>query len=250
MRIPRIYTPQVLAAGAELALEPGPSQHLARALRMGPGQPLLLFDGSGTQYSARIVSLGKKQVTAQLLEQQPDTLESPLWIHLGIGISRGERMDWVMQKATELGVGAITPLYTERTEVRLRGDRESRKLGHWQQVVISACEQSGRSTLPTLHPAVSLDAWLGSCDGERRFVLHHRATGRPPGTNEPRSVCLLVGPEGGLSEPELNSAGHAGFESIALGPRVLRTETAPLAALAILQARWGDMGGLDPATDH
>ncbi|PLW83522.1 16S rRNA (uracil(1498)-N(3))-methyltransferase [Kineobactrum sediminis] len=250
MRIPRIYTPQMLTAGSELALEPGASQHLGKALRMGPGDVLLLFDGSGSQYSARIVAVSKKQVTVQLMEQQPGTMDSPLWVHLGIGISRGERMDWVMQKATELGVGAITPLYTERTEVRLRGERESRKLGHWQQVIISACEQSGRSTLPTLHPPTNLDSWLGGCEEERRFVLHHRATSKPRGADEPGTVCLLVGPEGGLSELEIDAAGHAGFEALTLGPRILRTETAPLAALAILQARWGDMRGLHPGPDH
>lgn len=245
MRVPRIFTGQALAAGAELALEPGPSQHLARVLRMGPGDELQLFDGSGLEYRARIVAADKRQVTVVLLDAHPGLAESPLRIHLGIGISRGERMDLVVQKATELGVAAISPLYTQRTEVRLRGEREARKRQHWRQVIVSACEQCGRSIIPIVYEPTALSQWLESADGERRFVLHHRATAAPEGAQLPASVSLLVGPEGGLSEAEIGSAEAAGFESLALGPRILRTETAPLAALAILQARWGDMGPLD-----
>jgi 16S rRNA (uracil1498-N3)-methyltransferase len=151
----------------------------------------------------------------------------------------------VIQKATELGVAAISPLYTERTEVRLRGEREERKRQHWRQVTVSACEQCGRSILPMVHEPLPLSQWLQNADGERRFVLHHRATAAPRGTHAPACISLLVGPEGGLSEMEIGAAENAGFESLALGPRVLRTETAPLAALAILQARWGDMATVD-----
>ncbi len=245
MRVPRIFTEQTLALGSELALEPGPSQHLARVLRMGPGDELRLFDGSACEYQARIIAADKRQVVVAVLESGPGLAESPLRLHLGIGISRGERMDWVVQKATELGVAAISPLYTERTEVRLRGEREARKQQHWRQVAVSACEQCGRSVLPVVHEPTALDQWLRAGGGERRFVLHHRATTAPRGTELPTSVKLLVGPEGGLSEAEIAAAEAAGFESLTLGPRVLRTETAPLAALAVLQARWGDMAGLD-----
>ena len=245
MRVPRIFTGQALTTGAELALESGPSQHLARVLRMGQGDELQLFDGSGLEYRARIVAADKRQVTVVLLDATPGLTESPLQIHLGIGISRGERMDLVMQKATELGVAAISPLYTERTEVRLRGEREARKHQHWRQVVVGACEQSGRGIIPTVYEPTALAQWLEIADGERRFVLHHRATAAPEGAQLPASVILLVGPEGGLSEAEIAAAEAADFESLALGPRILRTETAPLAALAILQARWGDMAPLD-----
>ncbi|QIB65524.1 16S rRNA (uracil(1498)-N(3))-methyltransferase [Kineobactrum salinum] len=247
MRIPRIHTTRPLQADTELVLEPGPSQHLSRVLRLAAGASLLLFDGAGREFSARILASDRKRVTVLLLEQQAPQRESPLWIHLGIGISRGDRMDWVVQKATELGVAAITPLFTGRTEVRLQGERQSRKRQHWQQVAISACEQSGRATLPRLSEPALLAQWLQLGGADRRFVLHHRATGAA-GINTaaaaPRSVSLLVGPEGGLDEAEIQAAEAAGFEALALGPRVLRTETAPLAALAILQARWGDMGGL------
>lgn len=245
MRTPRIHTTQALAPGTEVTLEPGPSQHLSRVLRMTPGAAVLLFDGAGLEYSARILAIDRKQVTAVLLEPQPPRQESPLWIHLGIGISRGDRMDWVIQKATELGVAAISPLLTTRTEVRLRGERETRKLQHWQQVAISACEQCGRATVPRVYEPAPLAQWLELGDTERRFVLHHRATPGAGGSTAPRSTSLLVGPEGGLEEAEIQAAEAADFEALALGPRVLRTETAPLAALAILQARWGDMGGLN-----
>lgn len=244
MRIPRIFTEQALSAGMELALEPGPSQHLARVLRMGQGDELRLFDGSGLEYRARIVTADKRQVTVALEGGSEGLAESPLRIHLGIGISRGERMDLVVQKATELGVASISPLYTERTEVRLRGEREARKQQHWQQVVVSACEQCGRSLVPTVHEPTGLAQWLTSAAGERKLVLHHRASATQAGAGVPTSVSLLVGPEGGLNDAEIAAAESSGFESLALGPRVLRTETAPLAALAILQAHWGDMNSL------
>lgn len=245
MRVPRIFTEQALHTATELGLEPGPSQHLARVLRMGQGDELQLFDGSGIEYRARIVTADKRRVTVAVLEAVPGLAESDLRIHLGIGISRGERMDWVVQKATELGVATISPLYTERTEVRLRGERQERKRQHWRQVTVSACEQCGRSVVPAVEEPTSLARWLEETDGGRRFVLHHRATAAPEGAARPASISLLVGPEGGLSEAEIGAAEAAGFESLALGPRILRTETAPLAALAILQARWGDMSALD-----
>lgn len=242
MRIPRVYSEQTLEAGLELALEPGPSQHLARALRLGPGDPVRIFDGQGRQFLGRISAVERKTVHLLLECAEDANPESPLRIHLGIGISRGERFDWVVQKATELGVAEISPLLTERVEVRLQGDREARKQRHWQQVAMSACEQCGRSTLPRLHEARPLAEWLPGVEEERRLVLHHRSDAGLGAAEQPRSVCLLVGPEGGLAEAEIDAALAAGFAALALGPRVLRTETAPVAALAILQARWGDMG--------
>jgi|TARA_R100000005_G_scaffold85934_1_gene54572 16S rRNA (uracil1498-N3)-methyltransferase len=241
MRIPRIFTAQALAGVSSLTLEAGPSQHLAKVLRLAAGAPVCLFDGSGNDFPATILTADKRAVTVALEQGQPGLAESPLRIHLGIGVSRGERMDWVVQKATELGVAAITPLYTERTEVRLRGERETRKLQHWQQIAISACEQSGRSHLPQVFSPETLPSWLGNCTDDQRLVLHHRAVPLPTAATPPASLSLLVGPEGGLSAAEIEAAEGAGFKPLALGPRVLRTETAPLAALAILQARWGDM---------
>ena len=150
-------------------------------------------------------------------------------------------MDMVIQKSTELGVTTITPILTERTEVKLKGERVQKKLQHWHQITISACEQSGRTTLPELHSPRPVDQWLQHSDGELRFVLHHRGVEGLNTAAAPASVDLLIGPEGGLTPEEIDAASGHGFESLTLGPRVLRTETAPLAAIAILQARWGDM---------
>jgi 16S rRNA (uracil1498-N3)-methyltransferase len=242
MRVPRIYTGQTLQVGASVELEAGASQHIARALRMTPGDPLALFNGRGDEYRAELLTVGKKQVVAAVNERRERQSESTLSLHLGIAISRGDRMDWVVQKATELGVSALTPLFTERTEVKLAGERAEKKLHHWRQIAISACEQCGRNRLPEISGLMDLGSWLDGTEAERKFVLHHRADARGPDEVVPESIALLVGPEGGLGEAEIEAAEEAGFESLALGPRVLRTETAPLAAIAILQARWGDMG--------
>ena len=241
MRIPRIFTGQQLQANARIELESGPSQHISRALRMRVGDELILFNGNGGAYPAQIAALDKKSVvvtTADILEQE---LESPLAIHLGIAISRGDRMDWVVQKATELGAYSVTPLFTERTEVKLAGERADKKIRHWQQVATSACEQCGRNRLPVINSLQPLHSWLMATEAERKFVLHHRSDTATTSSSKPTSVALLVGPEGGLSKEEINAAEQAGYQPLRLGPRVLRTETAPLAAIAILQARWGDM---------
>ncbi|MEH6580721.1 MAG: 16S rRNA (uracil(1498)-N(3))-methyltransferase [Halioglobus sp.] len=245
MRIPRIYTEQLLQPGATVQLEPGPSQHIARALRMREGASLLLFNGRGGIYVATVASLGKKSVTVAITEHLSEELESPLRLELGIAISRGDRMDWVIQKATELGVASITPLMTERTEIKLKGDRADKKLAHWRQIVISACEQSGRNRLPTVEPVGKLANWLPTVKTDRRFVLHHRDTSAKNTGETPASAAILIGPEGGLSPEEISEVGNFDFEALTLGPRVLRTETAPLAAIAILQAQWGDMSALD-----
>lgn len=242
MRTPRIFTGQPLQADSEIQLEPGPSQHLARSLRMREGDAVILFDGRGGEYAATISALTRSSVSLVTGVHDTHEVESPLAIHLGISISRGDRMDWVVQKATELGVTRISPLFTERTEVKLRGERASKKIAHWQQVAISACEQCGRNRVPVVEPLLRLSDWLPLADGELKFVLHHRAEPQPEPPAPPASASLLVGPEGGLSASEIEGAEAAGFRSLRLGPRVLRTETAPLAALTYLQVRWGDLG--------
>jgi 16S rRNA (uracil1498-N3)-methyltransferase len=241
MRIPRIFSAQKLQINASIELEPGPSQHLSRVLRMKRGDSIILFDGTGGQYPATITALGKKSVVAITADFDPVERESGLCLHLGIAISRGERMDWVVQKATELGVSAITPLRSERTEVRLSEARAEKKLRHWQQVATSACEQCGRNRLPNIQPTQNLAQWVSGVEADTRLVLHHRASSTHADATSPSSIALLVGPEGGLSPDEITAAEQAQFSSLQLGPRVLRTETAPLAAIAILQARWGDM---------
>jgi 16S rRNA (uracil1498-N3)-methyltransferase len=241
VRVPRIFTGQVLQAHSTVELETGPSQHLARALRMREGDSVILFDGSGGEYPATISALGKKQVAVSTGARRLREVESSLAVHLGIAVSRGERMDWVVQKATELGVNSISPLLTERTEVKLKGDRAEKKIAHWQQVAISACEQCGRNRIPKIGTLQPLQTWLDSTEAPLKLVLHHRADTLPPGSVATERAALLIGPEGGLSEGEIAAAEQRGFLSLSLGPRVLRTETAPIAALAILQARWGDM---------
>ena len=241
MRIPRIYTDQSLRQGATIALGSAASQHVAKALRMKPGDPLVLFNGEGGEYPARIDAVDRKSVSVAVGEYRERDCESPLVIHLGVAISRGDRMDWVIQKSTELGVASLTPLFSERTEVKLDAGRAQRKLKHWQQVATSACEQCGRNQLPDVHQATTLANWLDSTSADCKFVLHHRADSDPTAVESPASIALLIGPEGGLSPTEISAAEKAGYRALALGPRVLRTETAPLAAIAILQARWGDM---------
>ena len=241
MRTPRIYTPQRLMSSTLIELEPEPSRHLARALRIQEGDPLTLFDGHGGEYPATVTAVDKKRVQVQVGSLLSRECESALHIHMGIAISRGDRMDWIIQKATELGVSSMTPLATERSGVKLRGERAEKKLRHWQQIAISACEQCGRNRLPVIQALQPLGDWLENTEAERKFVLHHRADHHSLASPVPASVALLVGPEGGLDSAEILAAEDHGFNSLRLGPRVLRTETAPLAAIAILQSYWGDM---------
>ena len=241
MRIPRIYTPQALLDNTSVTLEAGASQHLARALRLQVGDELTLFDGGDGEFPAVITRVERKQVVVETGTRRDNSVESPLAIHLGIALSRGERMDWVVQKATELGVNAVTPLFTARSEVKLAGERAEKKIRHWQQIAISACEQCGRNRLPVIRPLARLDDWLDNTVAQRKLVLHHRGPAVQHAVGQPDSVALLIGPEGGLSPEEIRDAEKAGYSALRLGPRVLRTETAPLAAIAILQAQWGDM---------
>lgn len=240
MRITRIYTAQTLGSHSNYTLETDASRHLSRSLRLGVGDQLTLFNGEGGEYPAQITSISKKNVEVRTGEHSAREAESSLQIHLGIAISRGERMDWIVQKATELGVHQLTPLFTANTGVKLAGERLEKKQQHWQQVAVSACEQSGRNRLPLISAPAVFDKWLAETKAEKKFVLHHRAQENvTPGS--PGSVALLVGPEGGLSAAEISAAELAGYQSLLLGPRILRTETAPLAAIAILQNHFGDM---------
>ena len=206
---------------------------------MAEGDLLQLFDGSGQEFRATLVEVGKKRVVVQIDEQFAGQIDSPLQIHLGQGLSRGERMDWAIQKATELGVTEITPIFSERCEVRLKDERADKRLLHWRQVAISACEQCGRSRVPVIHPPVLLADWLKQTQAELKLVLHPVAE---PWVShaKPATLAFLIGPEGGLSDTEVDQAKGAGFHAARLGPRVLRTETAPVVALAVAQQLWGD----------
>lgn len=242
MRIPRIYSPQPLSIGSLQTLDDDAANHVGRVLRMQAGQTLQLFNGDGQDYTATITEAGKRGVQVQIDSACTNASESPLQVVLGQVISKGDRMDYAVQKSTELGVCRIVPLISERCEVRLKGEREDKRVRHWQQVAISATEQCGRARVPEIGEIQLLDDWLpqtGDCD--LRLVLHHR-TAQPLGSlAAPRRLALLVGPEGGLNAAEISAAEAAGFLPAALGPRVLRTETAPVAALALCQWLWGDM---------
>jgi len=241
MRISRIYTHASLQSLQLVTLEEKPSHHLSKVLRLKAGARVVLFNGNGHDYHGHIDSVDKKSVSVRIDEQQLVENESPLKIHLGIAVSRGDRMDWIIQKATELGVDQITPLLSERTEVKFKGDRGEKKQLHWQQIAISACEQSGRAQLPTINPLQVLAEWTLTTKATRKFVLHHRTDLQLDSHESVTSVCLLIGPEGGLSDDEIRRAEARQFGALQLGPRVLRTETAPLAAMSILQHTWGDM---------
>ncbi|MFR0715015.1 16S rRNA (uracil(1498)-N(3))-methyltransferase [Enterobacterales bacterium BD_CKDN230030183-1A_HGKHYDSX7] len=238
MRLSRFFIDAPLSLGQH-DLPEAQAHYIGRVLRMGPGDAVQLFDGSGQEYLGQLLEVGKKNVRVSLdqaLAGQPD---SPLQIHLGQGLSRGERMDWAIQKATELGANEITPIVSERCEVRLKDERADKRLAHWRQVAISACEQCGRSTLPVIHPPLTLAEWLKGSEAELKLVLHPVAE---PLTShaKPAKLAFLIGPEGGLSETEVDQAKAAGFHAARLGPRVLRTETAPVVALSVAQQLWGD----------
>lgn len=243
MRIPRLYVDQPLNTGAVIDLNAEASRYLGAVLRMEAGRPLIVFNGQGGEFLATVHSASKKQVSIGIGPHNGIDRESPLAVHLGIGLSKGDRLETVIQKATELGVSAITPLFTSRSEVRLNSERTDKKLAHWQQIAISACEQCQRNRVPVIHPPVPLEGWLTERDETLKLVLHHRSDKALAHAERPASVALLIGPEGGLDEQEIAQAQAHGFQPLTLGPRVLRTETAPMAALSIVQFRWGDFQG-------
>lgn len=240
MRLSRFFIDTPLSLGLH-SLPEASAHYISRVLRLGTGVAVQLFDGSGTEYRGTLAEVGKKQVTVMLTEQLAGLAESSLRIHLGQGLSRGERMDWAIQKATELGVAEITPIVSERCEVRLKDERADKRLAHWRQIAISACEQCGRSVLPIINPPAQLQDWL-KVEASLKLVLHPVADSLA--THEPPvSLAFLIGPEGGLNDNEVDSAREAGFKAARLGPRVLRTETAPVVALSVAQQLWGDFQG-------
>ncbi|TXI34449.1 MAG: 16S rRNA (uracil(1498)-N(3))-methyltransferase [Aquipseudomonas alcaligenes] len=238
MRLSRFFIDAPLSLGQH-ELPEAQAHYIGRVLRHAAGDAVQLFDGSGQEYLGALIEVGKKAVRVELREQLAGQAESPLRIHLGQGLSRGERMDWAIQKATELGVSEITPIVSERCEVRLKDERADKRLAHWRQVAISACEQCGRSVLPVIHAPITLAEWQAHVQAELKLVLHPVAAPLESHAR-PHSLAFLIGPEGGLSEAEVEQAKAAGFHAARLGPRVLRTETAPVVALAVAQQLWGD----------
>ena len=240
--IPRVHVEGPLTTGDGLRIEGDKAHHQRNVLRLRAGDEVILFDGGGGEYGATVADLGRGLVTLTVGRHRPAHRESPLRLELAQGIARGDRMDFAVAKAVELGVHAIRPLFTDKGQVRLAGERLARKLSHWRRVAESAAEQSGRERVPEVREPMPLGDWLGVAPGTTRLVLDPAAESGPASLPRTADACLLIGPESGLSGTELAAARDAGFIPVRLGPRVLRTETAGPAALAVLQALWGDMG--------
>ena len=244
-RAPRFFVPEMLVPGADIRLPERAARHVA-VLRLREGVAITLFNGEGGECRAVLTGLARDRVTARIVERLDTERESPLAITLAQCVSAGDRMDFVLQKATELGATTLIPVASERSIVRVSGDRAERKLEHWRNVVIAACEQCGRNRPPLIPAMAALHPWLAGLpmsrtDGARLLLAPDGVAGAGSLARETR-VTLLVGPEGGLAAHEREAAERAGFTPVRLGPRVLRTETAPLAALAVLQTLWGDFG--------
>ena len=243
MRIPRVFVPGPLTAATECALPETALRHVVRALRLQPGAELIVFDGNGGEYRASLSRVERNGAWVRLNRFDEREAESPLQLTLVQGISRGERMDYAIQKAVELGVHAIVPVFTERSVVQLKGERADKRQAHWQAVAQSACEQCGRNRVPQLHAPAAFSVWLNQWHGEGPALaldpLAPQALADLPAPRQP--VTVLVGPEGGLTDEELAQAGERGFQGVRLGPRILRTETAAAAILTAAQVLWGDL---------
>lgn len=239
MRLSRLYCEQELIPGSELVLGEEATHYLGKVLRMKPGFKLALFNGSAGEITGHILAIGKRDIQIQLdanISRQPESL---LPVHIGLGLSRGERMDYAVQKATELGVTHITPLFTEYSEVRLDTDRADKRTSHWQKIGVSAAEQCGRCTVPVIYNPATLKEWLTQVPEGTGYLLDHTGDTGFSG-DKPESIFLLIGPEGGISDGEKQLALSHHFACVRLGPRILRTETAPVVALTALQMQWGD----------
>ena len=242
MGIVRIYVNHSLLSRECVALPPDGAHHVARVLRMRPCDPLVLFNGRGGEYSARIHSIGDSSVTAEIGARRQVERESPLAITLAQGISRGERMDYTIQKTVELGVSRIIPLLTERVSVRLDERRQQKRLDHWRKILIHACEQCGRNRVPELTPVADFTSWIDEPRAGLKLILDPNTQTSFASLDAPAGVVtLLVGPEGGLSQHERHRVEAAGYRAVGLGPRVLRSETAAVVAVSALQILFGDL---------
>ena len=240
----RLFVSEALINGTVVVVEGDRARYLGRVLRLRTGDAITVFDGTGPEWPATIENMTKSTVTLQVGDSREAGTESPLKIHLVQGVSRGERMDFVVQKATELGVKRITPVLTEYGVVKLDGDRAAKRREHWAGVAVSACEQSGRTRPPLIDTPISLKQWFGAkpAGADVDLVLRPAAGTPLAGVAAPATkACILIGPEGGFSDKEYEDAEIAGFDAVSLGPRILRTETAAAAALAVMQATWGDL---------
>lgn len=243
MRVNRLFVDESLRPGADVRLSEAAAMHLVRVLRGAVGDQCVLFNGDGIDYTARIIAIGKRDVRVEIIGANQPANESTLPITLLQSLARGEKMDLVLQKATELGVAGFVPVASERSEVRLDGDRVDRRVAHWRNVVIAACEQSGRASVPSVATPVALPQALQTLEpASTRLLLDPVATlaAADLDLDASRHVVLAIGPEGGWSPRDRSALVGAGFQGLRLGPRILRTETAGIAAIAALQALHGD----------
>lgn len=242
MRKHRFFINESLTIDNIINLDSDISHQISRVLRLQVGNIIYLFNNSNCEFMATIEHIDKKNVTAKITNQHPDLNTSPLKIHLGQVLSKGEKMDLVIQKATELGVHSITPLYSERSLIKLTADRSNTKHEHWQKIAISASCQSWRNDVPIIYPAQNLFDWVSKNSDPYKLLLspHHGAQ-KITSLNIKNNLSILVGPEGGFSAAEADYAIQNNFKAISLGPRILRTETAGIATIAILQANFGDL---------
>jgi 16S rRNA (uracil1498-N3)-methyltransferase len=247
MRLTRVYVAAPVTAGKRLVVEGSAANHITRVLRLRTGDALTVFDGRGGEFGARIEEFRKDAVVVAVEEHRPLDRESPLTLTLAQGISRGERMDWIIQKATELGTSRIVPLFTKRSMVRLDERQAERKLQHWRAIAVAACEQCGRNEVPELATPIDFfDVLPADSSGATRLLLSPTGDLRIEDLQDVsksarRAITVLIGPEGGLEDVEQEAALAAGFKAVRLGPRVLRTETAAIAALTIIQHHFGDL---------
>jgi 16S rRNA (uracil1498-N3)-methyltransferase len=242
MRLPRIYLDQTLRKDAIYELTDDSAHHVIAVLRMRKGQQLILFNGQGGQFTAEIVSTVKKRVVIQVGEYYPINLESELNITLAQGISRGQQMDYTIQKSVELGVARIVPVITEFCTVHLNNERMLKRHHHWKKIIIGACEQSGRTKIPLLEKVQNVEDWISQDTNKLKLILHPES-GLPLSNLDKlvEHLTLLIGPEGGFSQLEYKLAQKNGYQGLKLGPRILRTETAALAAISMCQMLWGDI---------
>ena len=245
MAITRLFVHGDLRLDQTLQLDEEQSRYVGRVLRLRVGDAIAVFNGEAGEFAATISGLGKTSAAITIGSAIESSTESPLMVHLVQGVSRGERMDLIVQKATELGVKRISPVLTEYGVVKLDQARSAKRREHWQKVAESACEQSGRIRPPLIDEPLTLKSWLGAKTREADvdLILRPDATTPMASLQPPKTkVCLLIGPEGGFSDIEYDDASIAGFTAVSLGPRVLRTETAAIAAVAIAESMWGDLG--------
>lgn len=242
MRISRLYVPATLASGKIIELDEDSGHYLRNVLRLKKDSQIIVFNGEGGEYACTVIEVSRKAVLLSVEHWDDRSVESPLRITLGLGISRGDRMDLSVQKAVELGANFITPLMTERCLVQFKGEKKPQRLLHWQKIVQHAAEQSGRTTLPILPEIELLQDWLEHQQGLKLFLDPYAEQTLAELTPETPHVTLLTGPEGGFADHERDLAKSAGFIPVRLGQRILRTETASLAALAAVQMCWGDFG--------